>query len=117
AHAHLGAEPRRLGHRSGAPDIVREQRVKLSPEPRVALRVVVDARELVERAHQGFGDVAAAVGAEATGGERARLRWQRNLQNAERAIAKPERGTRNAERIARPSPGRGCSPRPRWALR
>src|SRR6266545_3243209 len=45
-----------------------EERLELGPERGISLRRFVLAVERFQRRHQRFGDVAAAVGAEATGG-------------------------------------------------
>src|SRR5690606_9978226 len=53
--------------RRGPADVVLEQLVELALELGVAAHLVIGARELVERGHQRLRDVAATVGAEATG--------------------------------------------------
>jgi len=59
-------EPRHGRNRGRPADVVLEQRLQLGPETRVVPRRVVDRRELLERVHQRLGDIAAAVGTEAT---------------------------------------------------
>ena len=54
--------------RGRAADEIFEERVELSLECWVGFRELVGALEFEERDHEGFGNVAAAVGAEASGG-------------------------------------------------
>ena len=54
--------------RRGAADEILEERVELRLEGGVGLGEFVGALKFEERDHKGFGDVAAAVGAEASGG-------------------------------------------------
>ena len=93
---HLRPEPRRLRERSGASHIVLEQPVQLGPEARVALRFIVDPLELLERRHQGLGDIAAAVGAEAAGGGDAG-----EIGHGPSPMRNAECGTRNLPRDGR----------------
>src|SRR5256885_9010144 len=66
ALAQLRAESRRFGDGGGPPDVVLEQRVELRPEPRVALRLPVDRRELLERGDQSLRDIAPTIRSEPT---------------------------------------------------
>src|ERR1700684_4466615 len=54
--------------RRGASDAIFEERVELGLECGVGFGEVVGALEFEERDHESFGDVAAAVGAESSGG-------------------------------------------------
>src|SRR2546426_1547471 len=79
AFAHLRRESGRFGDGGGSPDVVLEQPIQLLPEPRVALCLLVDRRELLERGDQGLRDIPPTVRPEAT---------------VDRALDRPERAHR-----------------------
>src|SRR3989454_11393917 len=79
AFAHLRRESGRFGDGGGSPDVVLEQPIELLPEPRVALCLLVDRRELLERGDQGLRDIPPTVRPEAT---------------VDRALDRPERAHR-----------------------
>src|SRR5579859_3640083 len=70
ARANSRRQPRHGRDRCRAADVVLEQRVELAPELRIVARRIVHARQFLERMHQRFGDVSAAIGAESTGFDR-----------------------------------------------
>src|SRR5207245_9350175 len=65
ALAQLRAESRRFGDGGGPPAVVLEQRVELRPEPRAALRLPGDRRELRDRVDQSLRDTAPTIRAAA----------------------------------------------------
>ncbi len=64
---HMLGQARRLGQRRGPADILAQQPVQLGAEGRVAREVLPGVGQLFQSRHQGFGDVAPAVGTKSTG--------------------------------------------------
>ena len=67
ARADLRRESRHVRQRRGTPHVIAEEGLQLRREPRIALRLGVHTRQVLERRHQRLGDVAAAVRSETAG--------------------------------------------------